>query len=302
MKKMNLPSIVCFGEVLWDLLPTGPVAGGAPMNVAFHTHQLGMKSTIISKVGNDQLGGSLTQLLKEKGISTSLIQQDYTFATGTVNVSLDEHGSPEYEIVSPVAWDYIHADNKAKDIIQASDALIFGSLACRTDCNKKTLLSYLPLASIRIFDVNLRQSFFSQALIEELLLQADIVKVNHEELDLIAKWNGFTGNDESRLAQLRKKFGIDVLLLTRGDKGAACLYEQGFFQHAGFPVQVEDTIGSGDAFLATFTASLLNGESYDVCLKKATGAGAYVASQRGATPSFSSKTLADFMATSQTTQ
>lgn len=292
---MSTPSITCFGEVLWDLLPTGSIAGGAPMNVAFHTNQLGIRTSIISKVGNDQLGRDLTQLLENQGVFTDLIRKDLTFSTGTVNVTFQDGESPVYEIVSPVAWDYIHYENNAQDLIKSSDALVFGSLACRTDCNKRTLLRYLPLASLRVFDVNLREPFYSQALIEELLAYADIVKVNHEELALIAEWNGFAGDEQAQLTQFKAKFELELVLLTKGKNGAVCLDSQGYHEHQGFPVKVVDTIGSGDAFLAAFLYKFLTGEDSLASLAFAGAVGAYVATQRGGTPAFNHQEIEQFM-------
>ncbi|MCB0616936.1 MAG: hypothetical protein KDC75_26640, partial [Phaeodactylibacter sp.] len=226
---MSHPTIICFGEVLWDLLPSGRIAGGAPMNVAFHVNQMGMQSKMISSIGDDDLGKELKRFMENKGISTDLIQTDNTFPTGIVNVILDNGGYPSYDIVSPVAWDYIRPDDKAKDLVKSADALVFGSLACRTERNKRTLFEYLELAPIRILDVNLRAPFYSQPLIESLLEKADIVKMNDEELALIAGWQSVEGGDErSQLEFLKNKFRLDVLILTKGKDGAVCLDETGY--------------------------------------------------------------------------
>ncbi len=284
---MSMPAIICFGEVLLDLLPTGRIAGGAPMNVAFHANQLGVESKMISKVGQDNLGKELNRFLENIGVSTELIQTDNTFPTGTVNVTLDANGSPAYEIVSPVAWDYIHPDDLAKDYVKNAGALIFGSLACRTARNKNTLLEYLQLASIRVFDVNFRKPFFSKNLVEELLDKADIVKMNDEELDLIAGWQGAGGSERSQMDFIRNKFGLDLIILTKGKNGAACMDESGFYEHPGYPVKVKDTIGSGDSFLAAFLSHFLKGEYIQDCLAFAGAVGALVATKQGGTPEFS---------------
>lgn len=281
---MSKPTIICFGEVLWDVLPDKRIAGGAPMNVAFHVNQFGMQSKMISCVGDDELGKELLRFLEDKGVSTSLIQTDPTFPTGTVNVILDNGGSPSYEIVNPVAWDYIRADDKAKDAVKAADALVFGSLACRTERNKRTLFEYLELAPIRVLDVNLRAPFYSQPLIESLLARADIVKMNDEELALIGGWQRAEGGERAQLEAIQKKFKIDVLILTRGKNGAACLDGEGFYEHPGFPVKVQDTIGSGDSFLASFLSKHLSGQSPAECLAFAGAVGALVATRAGGTP------------------
>ncbi len=281
---MSKPTIICFGEVLWDLLPTGPIAGGAPMNVAFHANQLGMQSKVISSIGDDGLGKELIRFLENKGVSTDLIQTDNTFPTGIVNVMLDSGGYPSYEIVSPVAWDYIRPDDKTKDMVKTADALVFGSLACRTERNKRTLFEYLEPAQVRILDVNLRVPFYSQSLIEALLAKADIVKMNDEELALIAGWQDADGDERSQMSFIKNKFGIDVLILTKGKDGAACLDESGYHEQPAFPIKVKDTIGSGDSFLAAFLSKYLRGGNIRECLAFAGAVGALVATKAGGTP------------------
>lgn len=281
---MSNPVIICFGETLWDLLPTGRKAGGAPMNVAFHANQLGLESRIISKIGDDDLGKELKLFLQNIGVSVDLIQTDSTFPTGMVNVMLDQNGSPSYEIVSEVAWDHIHYDDKLKDFVKNASALIFGSLACRTAHNKRTLLECADLANIRVFDVNLRTPFYSKSLIEELLGKADIVKMNDEELAIIGEWLGVSGNEQSQLEYIKNKFSLDLAILTKGRHGAACLDETGYHEQPGFQVKVQDTIGSGDAFLAAFLSRYLKGESTDDCLVFASAVGAMVATKQGGTP------------------
>ena len=282
--QMPKPTIICFGEVLWDVLPTGRIAGGAPMNVAYHINQLGMQSKIISSIGDDDLGKELIRFLESKGVSTDLIQTDNTFPTGIVNVMLDSGGYPSYEIVSPVAWDYIRPDDKVKDLVNGSDALVFGSLACRTERNKRTLFEYLDVAPVRVLDVNLRAPFYSQPLIEALLAKADIVKMNDEELALIASWQGIGGDERHQLDYIKNKFGIDLLILTKGKDGAACLDESGYQEHPGFAIKVQDTIGSGDSFLAAFLSKYLKGSTTLECLAFAGAVGALVATKAGGTP------------------
>lgn len=254
------------------------------MNVAFHANQLGLESKMISKTGDDDLGKELKRFLENIGVSVELIQTDSTFPTGIVNVTLDKNGSPFYEIVSPVAWDYIHPEDKVKDFVKNVDALVFGSLACRTERNKRTLLEYADLANIRVFDVNLRTPFYSKSLIEELLGKADIVKMNDEELAIIAEWQGISGNEKSQLESIKNEFSLDVVILTKGRHGAVCLDETGCYEQPGFQVKVQDTIGSGDAFLAAFLSRYLKGESTDDCLVFASAVGAMVATKQGGTP------------------
>jgi fructokinase len=281
---MSNPAIICFGETLWDVLPTGRKAGGAPMNVAFHANQLNLEARIISKTGDDDLGKELRRFLENIGVSVELIQTDNTFPTGIVKVKLDKNGSPSYEIVSPVAWDYIQPDDKVQDFVKNASAFIFGSLACRTERNKKNLLEYADLANIRVFDVNLRTPFYSKSLIEELMGKADIVKMNDEELSLLGEWLGISGDEKSQLEYIKNKFSLDLAILTKGRHGAVCLDETGYHEHPGFRVKVNDTIGSGDAFLVAFLSRFLKGESTSDCLVFASAVGALVATKEGGTP------------------
>lgn len=281
---MRNPILLCFGEVLWDLLPTGKIAGGAPMNVAYHANNLGLSTTMVSRVGADALGKELLAFLNSKGVSTQCIQTDPVFPTGTVNVTLSAQGTPSYEIVKPVAWDHIAQKEDLHDMAMEADALVFGSLACRSERSRETLLGLLELATLRVFDVNLRQPFYNRALLEALLLKADIVKLNDEELSILVAWNGIGGEEAHQMHFLKETFQIEMLVLTKGDKGAACLDATGYHTHPGFPVTVKDTIGSGDAFLAAFLSKLLAGADSPECLAYACALGALVATKQGGTP------------------
>jgi fructokinase len=284
---MSSQSIVCFGEILWDLLPTGKIAGGAPMNVAFHAKTFGLNAGLISRVGADELGQELTAFLRERDISTRFVQVDQTFPTGIVHVALDTNGSPSYEIVQPVAWDYINSDEETKKVVRNADAIVFGSLVCRTNRTKNTLLELLELAPLRVFDVNLRPPFFSRELIEELLPKANVVKMNDVELQIIADWHGIDGRDTQKMDFLKNHYGIDTLIVTMGADGARVQNQQGQFFQTGFNVKVQDTIGSGDAFLGAFLSKFLKHSSPLECLETACAAGAFVATKHGATPDYS---------------
>ena len=280
------PTIVCFGEVLWDLLPAGKVAGGAPMNVAYHANQLGINAQVISKVGKDELGGGLMDFLSKKGIPTNLIQTDYTFPTGTVNVALDVYGSPSYEIVAPVAWDYIHSDKVNKVAVSSADAFVFGSLSSRNETSRTSLLSLIELAQLKVLDVNLRSPFFTQDLLLQLLQLADIVKMNDEELQIIGQWLAIYDTEVATAKKIRDHFQWQQFIVTRGAQGAWLFNDKGMINCDGIPIQVQDTIGSGDSFLAAFLSKFLRGGSPEKCLQFAAATGAYVATQKGGTPEF----------------
>ena len=281
------PTIVCFGEVLWDLLPSGKVAGGAPMNVAYHANQLDIRAQMISKIGKDELGSSLMDFLSGKGVPINLIQTDYTFPTGTVNVALDANGSPSYEIVAPVAWDYIHVDRANKAAVSTADAFVFGSLSSRNETSRTSLLSLMELAQLKVLDVNLRSPFFTQDLLLQLLQLADIVKMNDEELLIIGQWLDIDHTEAATAKKIRDHFQWQQFIVTRGAQGAWLFNDKGMINSDGIPIQVQDTIGSGDSFLAAFLSKFLRGEAPEKCLQFAAATGAYVATQKGGTPEFS---------------
>ena len=292
---MKNPIVICFGEVLWDLLPSGKIAGGAPMNVAFQTNNLGMQARMISRVGSDDLGKELLAFLQEKGVSTDCVQTDSTYPTGMVNVSLDEKGIPSYDIVQPAAWDHIELREEMLDTVAGADALVFGSLSCRSEQSKKTLLTLIQKAPLRVFDVNLREPFYSQTLLEELLPKANIVKVNDIELDILARWYDMEGSESDRMAALQDKFGFDRIIVTKGEHGAACRSHSGYCTVPGVSVKVEDTIGSGDAFLSGYLSQLFAGASDQECLRFANALGALTATKAGGTPNISLEEIRVFL-------
>jgi fructokinase len=292
---MSKKNIVCFGEVLWDLLPSGKIAGGAPMNVAVHANQLGLNAEIISAVGNDELGKGIMSFLLSRGLSVENIQKN-EHQTGIVEVTLDEKGSPSYKIIELVAWDFIRSTELAKSTIQAADAFVFGSLALRNEISKKTLLQLHTDAKLKILDINLRKPFYTSELTDELLRIADIVKVNDEELEMICAWYGQTGDETQNANFLKERYQLKGIIVTRGANGAFFIDENNVvFENQGFKVTVNDTIGSGDSFLAAFITKWLNGESPAIALKYACAVGAFVATQKGATPLISEEDILKFM-------
>lgn len=284
--------LCCFGEVLWDLLPSGKLPGGAPMNVATHLQNLGIPSAVISRVGNDELGQEIKTFLEGKNCTTDFLQTDNQHPTGKVNVFLSEKHEATYEIVHPVAWDFISVSPETIGLVKNANALIYGTLACRDAHTKDTLLSLIEVASMRIYDVNFRPPHYSQALIETLLHKADIVKMNDDELAIIANWYALTERtNEEILANLKEKFDLKTLIVTRGSNGAMLIDNQGFFESKGFKVEVMDTIGSGDSFLAGFLKNYLAGNSPEYSLTYACALGALVASHKGANPAINEKDI-----------
>ena len=281
---MSKPTIICFGEVLWDLLPSGKIAGGAPMNVAYHANQLGLRSLMVSRVGNDDLGQQLLDFLDEKGVATHFVQEDSTHPTGVVNVRLDANGSPRYEIVQSAAWDFIEPDEKVSALVGVADAFVFGSLACRNERSRASLFDLLETAKLRVLDVNLRAPFYDKNLLADLLIKADIVKMNDEELALISGYFSNSKGMEAQMNFLTEQFRLETLIVTKGPHGAVCLDADGLHEQPGFKVKVKDTIGSGDAFLAAFLSMNLDGASIPESLRYACAIGALVATKQGGTP------------------
>ena len=281
---MDNKKIICFGEVLWDMLPTGKLAGGAPMNVAYHLNALGVAATVISRVGNDDLGAELLDFLIKKEVPTDFIQTDKTHSTGLVNVELDEKGSPTYEIAMPVAWDFIENTEGGLSEVATADALVFGSLVCRHEVSRQTLFDLIHVAKTKVFDVNLREPFYDKDIIELLLTEANIVKMNEHELDIISSWYGRLPTFQEKAHAVQQHFDLDSLIISHGSIGAYCLEDGELYFQPSFKVTVQDTIGSGDAFLAGFLFEKMQGRHPQDCLITACRAGAYVATHSGATP------------------
>lgn len=273
----------CFGEVLWDILPEGKVPGGAPMNVCYHLNRLGHAASIISKIGNDAYGRDLIQFLLQQNIDTSLIQTDDGHPTGTVMAT--RHGNEmEYNIVQPAAWDFI--DNSEPLLGKAMQAPYFicGSLAARNRHSAKTLFELLDSAQTKVIDINLRPPHFTKTLIEALLHKADILKLNDHELVLIAHWYHAEDSFEKQVLFISKKFSINTILITKGAAGAALYANSRFYYNDGYRVDVVDTIGSGDAFLAAFLSKYMKKERPEAALDFACRLGAFVAGKKGACP------------------
>ncbi len=292
-------TITCFGEILWDVLPTSKQPGGAPMNVAADLRNFGLNAQIISRIGNDDLGRELSEFLDQKGLPLELVQIGQTYPTGVAKANISDTNEVTYEIVQPVAWDYIHLEQNLLDAVRKSDLFVYGSLAARSPQTHETLLSLLAVASRKVFDVNLRAPHYERATVEQLLKQADIAKLNEHELIELSGWYSDETDLYEAMKQLCERYKLEKLCVTLGEKGAALLDGRGFVQQAGFPVEVEDTIGSGDAFLAAFLYKTLQGESAQKTLEFACATGAYVATQRGATPEFTEETIVNEVLTAE---
>jgi fructokinase len=290
-----MKKIICFGEVLWDLLPSGNIPGGAPMNVAVHLNNFGVSSQIISRVGNGNLGAGLVDFLNDVGVNTSLVQIDENKQTSLVKIFLKENNDVSYDILRNVAWDYIEYNKDLEKAVKEANCLAFGSLAVRNARTRNTLLELLPHAKMRVFDVNLRPPFYSKDIIESLLVHTDILKINHEELEEIGGWYVDSTNEKVLVEALKKRFDLKMVCLTRGKDGAILFTENETIETGGYSVKVKDTVGSGDAFLAGFLMKMTDGKSLKEALQFACGAGSLVATHSGAVPKISEEAVLELI-------
>jgi len=282
-------NIIGIGEILWDLLPAGKRPGGAPANFAFITSQLGDCGTVVSRVGEDENGAEIFEKLKSYGLEINEIQIDRENPTGTVAVSL-KNGQPEYEIREPVAWDFLEMNDRLRDLAKSCDAVCFGTLAQRNAVARRTIREFTRLTrsdALRIFDVNLRQNYYSPEILRESFDLANVVKLNDEELPKICEMFAVEGANETEKAKnLRGKFRLRLVCLTRGANGSLLITENEVSENGGVKIEIADTVGAGDAFIAALTRGLLRDWELDVINEFANKVGAFVASKTGAMPDF----------------
>lgn len=282
---MNM-DVVCFGEILWDLLPTGDQPGGAPMNVAYHLKKMGLQPAMISRVGKDERGEQLLQLLNGWGLDTKFIQQDACLPTGIVYAHIGEQHEVSYEIVQPVAWDFIESSDGLQQLVQQSKYFIYGSLSARNEVTRKTLFQLLEAAPKKVLDINIRMPHFSKVLALQLLRQVDVLKLNEHELPIISGWIKEGGSFEEQVARVQEHFNVPIVIVTCGGKGAVLRVDGTLHRHPGFSVNVADTVGSGDAFLAGFLSQIEQGTAPEEALAFACATGAFVATKQGACPDY----------------
>lgn len=280
--------VVGLGEVLWDMLPEGKKLGGAPANFAYHAGQfLGSGSTIaVSALGEDDLAEETIEALKEHGLNYLLPRVPYP--TGTVQVHLDEHGIPSYEIKENVAWDNIPFDESIQQIAASCRAVCFGSLAQRNSVSRTTIQRFLdatPNDCLKVFDINLRQHFYTKEIIRESIRRSDILKINDEELELVGQMFGYPDlSFEDKCWLILGKYNLNMLVLTCGTNGSY-VFTPGNISFQETPkVQVADTVGAGDSFTGSFVASILDGKSVVEAHRIAVQVSAFVCTQNGAMP------------------
>ena len=295
------PLIAGIGEALYDLLPVGPVLGGAPLNAALQAHQIGSylggHAVMVSRIGQDELGRALTKKLKEHGMDHTFLQQDKNTGTGTVNITLNGT-EPEYEITENVAWDKLEWSDSLSNLANKCNAVCFGTLGQRLDPAKSTIQKFIRTASqaIRLFDVNLRQKYFSKDILDVGLHSASIVKMNEEELPIVSKILSLS-LEKSTIPQIIDYYSLDLFVLTRGKLGTR-IYSHDFIvdgmpSHFN-PEEKADSVGAGDAC----SAAILHGVARNWPMQKtanlANRLGAYVASRSGATPNLPPEILKEW--------
>lgn len=279
--------IVGIGEVLWDLLPAGPQLGGAPANFAYHARALGAAASVATRVGDDQLGRLIRARFEELGIADGTIQVDDAAPTGTVSVAISDQGIPNYIIHENVAWDRLTVTPAALKAVREADVICFGSLAQRGEIARASIQRLVAAAranSLRVFDINLRQKYFSREVIEQSLRLANVLKLNDGELPCLAAMFDLSGSTQQQIETLAQQFGLQLVALTRGPAGSL-LYRNGQWSDCpSVPIRIVDTVGAGDSFTAAMVMGLLRNMELDEINTLADEVARYVCSCVGATP------------------
>ena len=293
----NNITVVGIGEALWDMLPEGKKLGGAPANFAYHVSQFGFNSLAVSAIGNDALGHEIIDNLNDKQLNFIMPQVD--FPTGTVQVSLDKNGIPQYDIRQQVAWDNIPFTDELRNLAERTQAVCFGSLAQRSVVSRNTICQFLNAMpntgnELKIFDINLRQNFFSKEVIVESLRNCNILKINDEELEVVSLMFNISPqlNTRDKCRKLLTEYNLKMLILTCGVNDSYVFTSDSVSFIETPEVQVADTVGAGDSFTATFIASLLRGKSVQQAHELAVHVSAYVCTQHGAMPTLPHHLLA----------
>ncbi len=296
---MKIPKVVCYGEVLFDKLPTVKKIGGAPLNVAIRVNSLGGQAQLISSVGADQEGNEIIDYLNALDFPTDFIQTCQHYPTGEAKVSLDDKGNATYEIKHPVAWDQITLNQNITTLVAQSDALIFGSLSNRDKKSRTTLLELLKLAKYSVLDLNLRAPHYEQSTLKELILNADLIKCSDEEFNEITSLYKSTYNSiELNVQYIAKITKTKSICITMGANGALFYYDSKFYYCDGYDINVVDTVGAGDSFLAGLVIQLLqNNNKPQYALNFACATGAMVAQNSGANPKIHLHDIIEIMST-----
>lgn len=275
------------GEVLWDAFPEGEKFGGAPANFTCHCHSLGAETYVVSCIGSDQRGRTARDFLDNHGVETSCLADSDEHETGVVIVTLDDQGKPDYEIKEGVAWDNIPLTDAMVALAPRLDAICFGSLSQRNELSRDTITRFLAATApdcLRVFDINIRQHFYNDEIIRSSLEAASVLKLNDEELPIVAKLIGAEGADEEIVTAIISEFDLELVALTMGEKGALMVTPTESSFAAGEPADVINTVGAGDAFTASMIMGYLSDKPLDQINRDANRLAAYVCTQHGAVP------------------
>jgi len=289
--------IACFGEVLWDIFPGEKRrAGGAPFNVAYHLFKMGVDVHMISAVGNDELGHELLHKIKNWNISTEGIQISDSHPTSTVIASMDENNDANYDIVENVAWDFIKVTPSDQQILSTTEALVFGSLGTRSERSRNTLFELIESSAYNVFDINLRPPYYDVQVIKELLHKTQLAKFNKVELRMMLDFMGKTySTEKDGIRYLQDTFGMREIIVSKGSKGALYAFDDHFYLYPTIPIEVKDTVGSGDSFLAGFLSKRLEkGAIAHQIMLQAISLGAFITARKGACPEYSFEEFSSF--------
>ena len=281
-------TLVGLGEILWDMLPTGKQLGGAPANFAYHAQALGAKGVVVSCIGDDELGKEILSQLGGLGLDCGYIAVDKAHRTGTVTVKLDAKGVPDFTIHTNVAWDFIPSSPALLELAARADAVCFGSLCQRSDVSRDTVRRFLKETKsecLRIFDINIRQSYYSKDIVGAMLETSNVLKLNDDELPLVAELLDIKGAESEILAELVARYDLRLVVLTKGADGSRLYGKDGDSTCEGIPpAKIADTVGAGDAFTAAVAVGLLKGDGLEQINAHANRVASFVCSQDGATP------------------
>lgn len=294
-----MKTVTGIGEALWDCLPEGRKFGGAPTNFAYHCSQFGLDAWAASAIGDDELGDEILDICK--GVNLQVICPKVPYETGTVQVTLDQKGIPQYNIKKGVAWDNIPYSDELAQLALRTDAVCFGSLAQRSSVSRDTIRRFIdnmPVDALKVFDINLRQNFFTKEVIEESLNLCNVLKINDEELVTVSRLFGWLAESDedfetvwknidfkSCCRNIQRKYNLRMLILTCGVNGSYVFTPDGEISELGTPkVEVADTVGAGDSFTAAFVSSILLGKTVKEAHQRAVDVSAFVCTQHGAMP------------------
>ena len=280
-----MTKIIAIGEIVWDCLPAGKQLGGAPLNFAFFAKELGAQAYAVSAVGNDELGDETLQVASATGVNLDFVQRN-DLPTSRVLVTLDENGIPQYEIVEGVAWDAVECPDSALELVRDASVICWGSLAQRTEKSRQSVLSMLsatPASCLKVFDINIRQHYYSLEVIKNSLEYADILKLNEDELPLVAEMLGMPGSEEAVISEIIERYSLKYVVYTHGADFSRVYGAEGLLSHQDTPkVKVADTVGAGDSFTAVLVTSLLQGRDIATAHALAVEVAAFVCTRHGA--------------------